>query len=85
MKMLPCPICGTRNLAEFLYYGVRRSMPDPTQCSDAEWARHLFFRQGAAGVKEEWWCHLPCNEWFTIRRDTATDEILGSARMGNPT
>lgn len=82
MKQLPCPICGTRNLAEFLFYGVRRPMPDPAQCNDAEWAQCLFHCQGYAGVKQEWWCHLPCNEWFELERDTATDEIHGPVISG---
>ncbi|WP_308389465.1 sarcosine oxidase subunit delta [Acidithiobacillus sp. AMEEHan] len=79
MKQLPCPICSTRNLSEFLYYGVRRDMPDPNTCTDAQWTDYLFNRAGSAGVKQEWWCHLPCNTWFLLERDTRTDEILGLA------
>ena len=83
MKLLPCPVCGTRNLSEFFYYGVRRPLPDLAKCSDAEWAQYLFYRQGMAGVKEEWWCHLPCNEWFALKRDTSSDEILGIVESGD--
>lgn len=82
MKRLCCPICGFRNMSEFLYHGVRRISPDPAHCSDEEWADYLFNRQGITAVKREWWCHLPCNQWFELERDTYTDQIFETLEFG---
>ena len=75
MKIMTCPINGPRALLEFAYGGELRDMPD-TACDDASWADYVFNRQGAAGVKREWWCHIPSNTWFIAERDTLRDEIL---------
>jgi sarcosine oxidase subunit delta len=78
MKLVPCPLNGLRPADEFIYGGEVRHMPDPAQCTDADWARYLFHRSGAPGVKREWWCHAPSGYWFIAERDTTTDEILRS-------
>jgi hypothetical protein len=59
MKILTCPINGPRPVSEFFYWGEVRPMPDPTPASDDEWADYVFNRNGAPGVKKEWWCHTP--------------------------
>lgn len=51
-------------------------MPDPQAVDDATWASYIFDRNGAAGIKKEWWCHTPSNTWFLVDRNTKTDEIL---------
>ncbi len=78
MKLIPCPLNGLRPADEFMYAGEVRHMPDPAQCTDAEWARHVFNRSGVPGVKQEWWCHTPSGYWFIAERDTTSDEILQS-------
>jgi sarcosine oxidase subunit delta len=78
MKLVPCPLNGLRPADEFIYGGEVRHMPDPAQCTDADWARYVFHRSGVPGVKREWWCHAPSGYWFIAERDTTTDEILRS-------
>ena len=36
----------------------------------------MFNRNGAPGVKKEWWCHTPSNTWFIAERDTEKDKVL---------
>lgn len=75
MKIMSCPINGSRPISEFVYGGEIRSMPDP-QVDDVTWADYVFNRNGAPGIKQEWWCHVPSNTWFIAERDTQKDEIL---------
>lgn len=76
MKLMICPVNGARAISEFAYGGEFRPMPDPSTCSDEEWADYVYNRNGSAGIKREWWCHLPSNTWFIAERDTAHDLVL---------
>ena len=76
MKLMPCPINGLRPVSEFYYWGEMRDMPDPDAASDAEWAAYVFNRNGAAGIKREWWCHIASGVWFIAERDTTADRVL---------
>lgn len=76
MKILNCPLNGPRGIQEFAYGGEVAPSPDPTSCSDAEWADWLFLQDNRAGVVREWWMHVASGYWFIAERDTATDEIL---------
>jgi sarcosine oxidase, subunit delta len=73
---MTCPINGARSMTEFVYGGEVRPMPDPRLLDDANWAEYVFHRNGAAGIKKEWWCHTASNTWFIAERNTQTDEIL---------
>jgi len=53
-------------------------MPDVDRCTDIEWANYIFHRNGAAGVKKEWWYHVPSGVWFIAERDTARDHVLST-------
>ena len=76
MKLMHCPINGWRPIQEFSYGGPFRPMPPPQTCTDQQWANYVFNRDGAAGVKKEWWYHLASGIWFIAERNTLTDEIL---------
>ena len=76
MKRMTCPINGTRAISEFVYGGEIRPMPDPDAASDAEWADHVYNRNGAPGIKREWWCHAASNTWFIAERDSEKDLVL---------
>lgn len=76
MKLLTCPVNGTRPVSEFAYGGEIRIAPDPQSSSDAQWADFVFNRNGAPGIKREWWCHTPSNTWFIAERDTEKDRVL---------
>jgi sarcosine oxidase subunit delta len=73
MKLMTCPINGTRPISEFTYGGELQSTPDPARLSDEAWADFVFNRSGVPGVKHEWWCHTPSGVWFIAERDTVTD------------
>ena len=76
MKVMTCPLNGPRNISEFICFGEVTEMPDPTAASDREWAEHVWFSNGTAGVVREWWMHLATGYWFIAERDTVSDEIL---------
>ena len=76
MKLINCPINGLRPAQEFHYGGQFRSMPDPDEASDAEWADYVFHRDGEPGIKREWWYHLASGVWFVAERDNQTDEFV---------
>ncbi len=76
MKIMPCPLNGPRNIAEFVCGGEVEAMPDPASAADAEWTDYVFMHRNRRGVVREWWFHTATAYWFIAERDTATDEIL---------
>jgi sarcosine oxidase, subunit delta len=78
MMLIPCPWCGPRDESEF-HYGGQAGVAypaDPGALSDAEWGRYLFFRDNPKGPFAERWSHSAgCRRWFTVVRDTVTNEI----------
>jgi len=80
--LLPCPVCGPRDVNEFGYGGevTRRPQGSP---SLRELGEYLYFRRNVAGVQREWWVHrLGCKRWFLAERDTRTNEVLGTELPG---
>lgn len=75
MKLLKCPINGTRPISEFVYGGTYREMPDHEIVTDSEWASYVHYRDNAPGLKKEWWYHGPSGTWFIAERNTLTDEV----------
>ena len=84
MKLMPCPVNGLRPVSEFFYWGEVRPMPDPDSCDDAAWADYVFNRNGAPGIKKEWWYHTPSGTWFIAERDTVKDEVLRTWLHASP-
>ncbi|MFF6986463.1 sarcosine oxidase subunit delta family protein [Streptomyces sp. NPDC010273] len=85
MLLIPCPWCGPRDEAEFHYGGQAHvAYPEtPSELTDEEWARYLFFRANPKGPFAERWSHAAgCRRWFNAVRDTATNEILAVYRAG---
>jgi len=82
MKLMNCPVNGPRPVSEFAYWGELRKAPDPTTCSDDEWADYVFNRNGSPGIKQEWWCHTPSNTWFIAERDTEKDRVISTRLPG---
>jgi sarcosine oxidase subunit delta len=82
MKLLTCPINGTRPVSEFAYGGEYREMPDPATVSDAQWADYVFSRASVPGVKKEWWYHLPSGTWLIAERDVQTDVVHRTYLLG---
>jgi sarcosine oxidase subunit delta len=82
MKIMTCPVNGARVISEFICGGEVRSMPDPQSCDGKTWAGYVFIKNGAPGIKKEWWCHTPSNTWFIAERNTQTDQILRTYLFG---
>jgi sarcosine oxidase subunit delta len=82
MKLMTCPINGTRSISEFVYGGEYREMPDPNTADDMTWAAYVFYRDNVPGIKKEWWCHAPSNTWFIAERNTLTDEVIQTYLYG---
>lgn len=76
MKIMPCPLNGPRNIAEFVCGGEVTALPDPATADQREWADYVFMPENLKGVVREWWLHVPTAFWFIAERDTASDEIL---------
>jgi heterotetrameric sarcosine oxidase delta subunit len=79
MMSIECPWCGPRDETEYRY-GGQANVPypaDPAALTDEEWGRYLFVRENPRGPFAERWCHAAgCRRWFTVVRDTLTNEIL---------
>jgi sarcosine oxidase, subunit delta len=76
MKLLNCPVNGVRPIAEFVYGGEYREMPNPDTSDDKTWASYVHYRDNAPGLKKEWWYHTPSGTWFIAERNTLTDEVM---------
>ena len=87
MLLIRCPYCEMeRPEVEFRYAGeAHRRHPDPNAASDAEWTDYLYFRTNAKGAHAERWRHAAgCGRFFNCLRDTASDRILATYKIGEP-
>lgn len=77
--LIPCPLCGPRDLREFTpkgaaSYAVR---PGGEVWSD-DWHNYLHLRDNPAGPSNElWWHGSGCGAWLLVERDTTTHAIGG--------
>lgn len=78
---IPCPCCGERDASEFRYGGdATKQRPAHGQGSLADWHDYYFLFDNPKGPHLEYWQHvLGCRTWFRLKRDTATNVILGDA------
>ena len=83
MKILHCPLNGPRNISEFVCLGEAKALPRP-DAGPAQWADFVFMERNLAGRVREWWLHAATNYVFLVDRDTRTDEILATYRIGDP-
>lgn len=85
MLVIPCPYCGERDEIEFAYAGEAHIVRpvNGTDMSDAEWADYLFYRKNTHGVFLEQWSHAAgCRQFFNVARNTVTNEIVQSYKIG---
>jgi heterotetrameric sarcosine oxidase delta subunit len=76
--LLPCPVCGPREVYEFRYGGEVQKRPAPGSPRET-WSEYLYLRTNAAGVERAWWYHrLGCQRWFQAERDTLTNRVIGA-------
>ena len=87
MLQIYCPYCGMRPEIEFRCGGeahIARPL-DPSTLDDDAWAEFLFYRENPKGMAAERWNHAHgCQRWFNVLRDTVSDEIVATYRMGEP-
>jgi sarcosine oxidase subunit delta len=85
MLLIKCPYCGPRPEIEFSYGGqahIERPK-DPMALDDQAWAEFLYIRNNPRGIHAERWRHINgCARFFNVRRDTITDEILATYKIG---
>ena len=85
MFVIECPWCGKRDQREFVNGGeahITRPL-DSQHLDDEQWADYLFMRTNTQGLHAERWVHAHgCGQWFNVLRDTTTDEIRNSYRIG---
>ena len=77
MKLIRCPLNGTRNLQEFVFGGDVVAEPEP-DAAESDWSNHVFLEANLNGVVDEWWCHVATSYWFIARRDRASDEFIAT-------
>ncbi len=74
-----CPWCGERAEVEFSCGGDADTLRPENwrEVSDADWAAYLYMETNSRGVIRERWVHqFGCGEWFTVARNTLTNEIV---------
>jgi sarcosine oxidase, subunit delta len=85
MLLITCPYCGERPELEFRCGGEAHIArpPDPSITADADWSEFLFARSNIKGLLAERWNHAHgCQRWFNAIRDTMSDRIIETYKMG---
>ena len=85
MLLIKCPHCGPRPEIEFSYGGQAHidRPKDPMSLDDESWAEYLYVRSNPRGVHSERWRHVNgCARFFNARRNTVSDEILTTYKIG---
>ena len=85
MLLISCPYCGPLPELEFAYGGQAHiARPaDPMSLNDEQWAAYLYIRDNTKGLHHERWRHTNgCGRFFNASRDTTTDVIKRTYRMG---
>ena len=81
MQLFPCTFCGPREEAEFHFGAEPSPRPEGEGVTDAAWADYLHMAAAPVGPAREVWVHLTCGTFFTMERDTATQEVIGAAHL----
>ena len=87
MLLIACPYCGPRPENEFRNGGEAHIArpPRPSDLDDNAWADFLYNRTNPKGLYAERWRHIHgCARFFNCLRDTVTDKILLTYKMGEP-
>ncbi|MEC3862101.1 sarcosine oxidase subunit delta [Mesobacterium sp. TK19101] len=76
--IIPHPLLGPRDAAEFVYLGDAALIdrPDPDTASDEDWYAYAYLRDNPAGAHRELWFHEGGDRsWLVVTRNTLTHEI----------
>jgi sarcosine oxidase subunit delta len=69
-------------VSEFRYGSdASKKRPAHGEKDFAKWHDHVFLFENPKGPHEEYWHHvLGCRQWFKLKRNTATNEIIGGGK-----
>ena len=82
MMQIPCPHCGPRDQAEFVYERALESVIIPGVDDDAAMER-LYTRTNPRGSDEELWRHtFGCRAWLALTRHRVTHQITAVRAVG---
>ena len=82
MLLIPCPHCGKRAQAEFVYERAVESVIVPG-VDDADAMDKLFTRTNPRGPDEELWRHTyGCRAWLVMTRHRVTHAITQMRAIG---
>jgi sarcosine oxidase subunit delta len=85
MLLIPCPHCGNRAQAEFVYERAMESVIVPG-VDDRASMEKLYTRTNPRGVDEELWRHTHgCRAWLVLTRHRVTHEINEVRAVGPET
>ncbi|PRY26029.1 sarcosine oxidase subunit delta [Aliiruegeria haliotis] len=82
--LIPCPLCGPRDLREFTPKGAAVTVDRPAADAAPEvWHDYLHLRDNPAGPSRElWWHGVGCGAWLVVDRDTVTHEVTSVVLAG---
>ena len=85
MLLVPCPqTAGRATLSDLRYGGESHPRPDPATATPQQWRGYLYLRDNPAGwLRENWYCRSGCRRWFTVERNTATNEFRNPPMPGD--
>ena len=76
---IPCPYCGDRDIAEFVYRGDASPTRPDDGAGESDFFQYVYLRDNPAGVIREHWYHVSgCRSWIVVDRDTRTHDISGA-------
>jgi sarcosine oxidase subunit delta len=82
MMQIPCPHCGPRAQAEFVYERAAESVIVPGTGDEAAMER-LYTRTNPRGADDELWRHtFGCRAWLVVTRHRVTHEITAVRAIG---
>jgi sarcosine oxidase subunit delta len=87
MLLIHCPWCGARPENEFRYGGEAHIVrpPNPASVDDEAWTTYLHVRSNPKGVHAERWRHAHgCGRFLNCVRDTVSDRIIATYKVGEP-
>jgi sarcosine oxidase subunit delta len=78
---IPCPYCGERDSAEFVYRGDASLVRPAADAGEPSYFEYVYLRDNKAGDIAEHWYHAQgCRNWLVVRRNTRT-HVISSAKL----
>ena len=76
---IPCPYCGERDGAEFVYRGDASAVRPAADAGEEAFVEYVYMRSNPAGeISEHWYHGQGCRNWLVVKRNTLTHVISAS-------